>query len=200
VNFERQGINENEQFGQKLEWIRDLKISFEDKISLLLLLKGIKPVCDIVGDIDATQVGLFSKTEVIETRMKPTDDQIKYLKSVGVNVPESEHPESMKEISTTIAMRQEDLERIRQLRVQLKEIKNSKHPEYFKVHQEIGKLLGYPESCLWREDSTAKNNITIPEYLRPLKQFVFSEDNWEEELKTLEAWYEQIKDLVPKIE
>ncbi|MDD5291525.1 MAG: SDR family NAD(P)-dependent oxidoreductase [Patescibacteria group bacterium] len=192
---------EKEEFKQKLEWIKGLKLSFEDKISLLLMLKGIKPACAVSGEIDTSPIGLFSQVEEAETRVLPTTEQIEYLRSIGVNMPEPEveFSKSHKVKSTIIAKTKEILDELEQLQNQLKKMPNPRHPKYYETHYKIGKLFGYPESCLAKLGTATDDKIKVPEHLRPLKQFVFSKDNWEEELKTLESWYEQIKDLIPEI-
>lgn len=200
-NFEKPGINEKKEFERKLEWIKNLELSFGDKISLLLMLKGIKPACVVDGEIDTSSIGLFSQIEEVEIRALPTTEQTEYLRSIGVNIPgpEVEFPKSHKVKNTTIAKTKEIFDELEQLRNQLKEITNPRHPRYYETHYKIGKLFGYPESCLAKGDTATDDKITVPKHLRPLKRFVFSKDNWEEELKTLESWYGQIKDLIPEI-
>ncbi len=200
--FENRENDEEFGFDQKLEWIRSLELIFEDKLSLLLVLKGIRPAC-IISEVNVKPLDLFSKIEEAETRMLPTEEQIEYLKSIGASI--SSHglararEANIKEKGTIVAMTKEILDGLEQARKQLKEINNPRHPKYHETHYTIGKLLGLPESCLANEDHTTDDKIHVPDHLKPLKCFLVSKDHWEEELRILEDWFEQIKDLIPKI-
>ncbi len=201
VDFSNQPVHEREvaDFKQKLEWIKSLNASLKDKINLLLLIKGLKSVCIIEDEIDASQVGLFSKSVTLETKMNPTKEQIEYLKSLGVITPEpKEFEKSVKMTDTYVSTRQEDLEKILQLQEEKRQstgVKNLMSP----IDYEIGKLFGYPESCLAKFDLATDSKVKVPDHLQSLKSFTFSPDHWQEELKFLESWYEQIKDLIPQI-
>jgi hypothetical protein len=193
--------NETIELQQKLEFIRGLEISLRDRISILLVLKGIKPACMVDGEVDAGPLGLFSETREVKTHILPSTAQVEYLKSLGIDMPEPVIEDRGTPV-TNVAKGKDVLDELTRLEEQLRGMGGVHNAETYDIHYKIGKLLGYPESCLGKlgtKYAADENEIEIPDHLQNLSKFIFTKENWQEELKTVEKWYEEIKDLIPQI-
>ena len=202
-DFEKQTTDSasTNELQQKLEFIRGLEISLRDRISILLVLKGIKPACMVDGYVDGEPLGLFSETKEVRTHILPSVAQIEYLRSIGIDMPEPVIEDGGTPV-TNVATNKDVLDELTRLEEQLRGMGGVYNAETYDIHYKIGKLLGYPESCLGKlgtKYAVAEDEIEIPDHLQNLSKFVFTKKNWREELKTLEKWYEEIKDLIPQI-
>jgi len=185
-----------------------LSLSSQDRMNLVLTHSGEKPC-------SAIEIDYFGKNPLDD--IKKTEEEVDRLREVlesnglEFSILESEEEEDgfdQKEFKFLIS---KDREKLDELQKALEE----------EDEEIIGKLYGFPDSAVeafvqgWEEGKTGETMLDEKEWWRNLsiedqeklteegtlnfRNFKFSKEHWEEELRELKRWQDIIKDKAPDL-
>jgi hypothetical protein len=177
---------------EKVEKIESAPIRVDDKVTLLLLIAGVKPAgeTEIMGE-------RWEKGE------KPKHVDKSYIKDIECFLQDLDLPFKIAEPET----KADDDTKFESINIfagkdeeSLDNLSSAKTPE------EFGKAYGYPESTIdaYKNQENSMMAWELPDEIRnsdfyPFIMYRLSTDNWHQEIETAKLWAETVKANSPEI-
>lgn len=209
MSFETSSLNKKEIPNEIMELIENSSLNPDEKIELVLIKAGFKPVTDITlyseswvkeseenrKTVDSDKVRQFENLlENLGLVIKVNESEIDEFSRIEDEQPEREIVMQREKITITVGRDQATIEKFMQA---------VQHGN----DEEMGELFEYPktaiEAYLGKRESIKRQDLPAEikeKDFYPFIQFgVLSKENWEKEIETAKLWASVVKRNSPKL-